>query len=83
MSYLFYGGGSDLVAKPPTLATPWTAASQAPLPMGLSRQESWSGLPFPSPMCFMHSINSLYMSVQVSQFIPWFSKSVCLFPLRK
>ena len=30
-------------------ATPWTAAHQAPLPMGLSRQEYWSGLPFPSP----------------------------------
>ena len=28
---------------------PWTAASQAPLPMGLSRQEYWSGLSFPSP----------------------------------
>ena len=31
------------------LATPWTAAYQAPLPMGFSRQEYWSGLPFPSP----------------------------------
>ena len=30
-------------------ATPWTAASQAPLSMGFSRQEYWSGLPFPSP----------------------------------
>ena len=30
-------------------ATPWTAAHQAPLSMGLSRQEYWSGLPFPSP----------------------------------
>ena len=30
--------------------TPWTAAYQAPPPMGLSRQEYWSGLPFPSPM---------------------------------
>ena len=28
-------------------ATPWTVASQAPLPMGLSRQEHWSGLPCP------------------------------------
>ena len=28
---------------------PWTVASQAPLPMGFSRQEYWSGLPFPSP----------------------------------
>ena len=30
-------------------ATPWTVACQAPLSMGFSRQESWSGLPFPSP----------------------------------
>ena len=31
-------------------ATPWTAAHQASPSMGLSRQEHWSGLPFPSPM---------------------------------
>ena len=31
-------------------ATPWTAAYQAPPPLGFSRQEHWSGLPFPSPM---------------------------------
>ena len=30
-------------------ATPRTVASQAPLSMGFSRQEYWSGLPFPSP----------------------------------
>ena len=30
--------------------TPWTVAYQAPLPMGFSRQEYWSGLPFPSPV---------------------------------
>ena len=30
-------------------ATPWTIVHQAPLSMGFSRQESWSGLPFPSP----------------------------------
>ena len=30
-------------------ATPWTVAYQAPLSMGFSRQERWSGLPFPSP----------------------------------
>ena len=29
--------------------TPWTVAHQAPLPMGFSRQEYWSGEPFPSP----------------------------------
>ena len=31
------------------LATPWTVACQVPPSMGFSRQESWSGLPFPSP----------------------------------
>ena len=30
-------------------AKPWTAAHQAPLSMGSSRQEYWSGLPYPSP----------------------------------
>ena len=30
-------------------ATPWTVALQAPLSMGFSKQEYWSGLPFPSP----------------------------------
>ena len=29
--------------------TPWTAAYRAPPSMGFSRQEYWSGLPFPSP----------------------------------
>ena len=31
-------------------ATPETAAHQAPLSMGFSRQEYWSGLPFPTPV---------------------------------
>ena len=30
------------------LATPWTAAHQAPPSMGFARQESWSGVPLPS-----------------------------------
>ena len=30
-------------------ATPWTLAHQTPPSMGFSRQEYWSGLPFPSP----------------------------------
>ena len=34
----------------PTLCDPWTAAYQASLSMEFSRQEHWSGLPFPSPM---------------------------------
>ena len=40
---------SSVVQSCPTLATPWTVARQAPLSMGFSRQEYWSGLPFPSP----------------------------------
>ena len=31
------------------LVTPWTAAHQAPLSMGFSRQEHWSGVPLPYP----------------------------------
>ena len=31
------------------LATPWTAARQAPPSLGFSRQEHWSGVPLPSP----------------------------------
>jgi len=38
--------------------TPWTAACQAPLSMDFSRQEYWSGLPFPSP-----SVNYFYCQV--------------------
>ena len=44
------GGGAGSATKScPTLATPWSIACQAPLFMGFSRQEFWSGLPFPSP----------------------------------
>ena len=32
-----------------TLSTPWTAAHQAPLSMGFSRQEYWSGVPLLKP----------------------------------
>ena len=38
-----------LLSRNRLLATPWTAAHQAPLPMGFSRQGYWSSLPFLSP----------------------------------
>ena len=42
--------GVGLVTKScPTLETPWTVAHQTHLSMGFSRQEYWSGLPFPPP----------------------------------
>ena len=37
-----------LLSRVQLLATPWTAAHQAPPSMGVSRQEYWSGLPVPS-----------------------------------
>ena len=59
------------------LATPWTAAYQAPPSMGFSRQEYWSGVPLPSPVGnesreaqihdFVHNIPLAYN--------PMFSKS--------
>ena len=39
-----------LLSRVRLLATPWTAAHQAPPSMGFSRQEYWSGVPLPSPM---------------------------------
>ena len=42
------------------LATPWTAAHQAPPSMGFSRQEHWSGVPWPSPC---HCIQFVFVSV--------------------
>ena len=38
-----------LLSRVRLFGTPWTVAYQAPLSMGFSRQEHWSGLPFPSP----------------------------------
>ena len=40
---------SEVVQSCPTLCDPWTVAHQASPSMGFSRQEYWSGLPFPSP----------------------------------
>ena len=44
-----YGSDGLVLKSCPTLATPWTVACQTPLSIGFSRQEYWSGLPFPSP----------------------------------
>ena len=38
-------------------ATPWTAAHKAPLSMGFSRQEYWSGVPLPSPQMRPETLN--------------------------
>ena len=38
-----------LLSRVQLFATPWTVTHQAPPSMGFSRQEYWSGLPFPTP----------------------------------
>ena len=38
-----------MLSRVQLFATPWTVAHQAPPSMEFSRQEYWSGLPFPSP----------------------------------
>ena len=47
------------------LATQWTAAHQAPPSMGFSRQEYWSGVPLPFPVCMLHGL--------IYRFFPWTS----------
>ena len=47
-----------LLSRVRLLATPWTAAHQAPLTMGFSRQKHWSGVPLPSPKECMNGSNS-------------------------
>ena len=42
--------GGLITKSYPTLATPWTVAHQAPLSMGFSRQEYWSGFPSPGDL---------------------------------
>ena len=44
----------------PLLATSWTAAHQAPLSMGFSRQEYWSEVPLPS-----HVLNSICTQIKI------------------
>ena len=42
-------GSGKLLSRVRLFATPWTVAYKLPPSMGFSRQEYWSGLPFPSP----------------------------------
>ena len=46
---LLFESESEVAQSCLTLYDPWTVAHQAPPSMGFSRQEYWSGLPFPSP----------------------------------
>ena len=52
---LYHDGGGLVTKSCPTLVTLWTAVHQALLSMGISRQDYWGGLPFPSPGDFPYS----------------------------
>ena len=54
-----------------TLQPPWTVACHAPLSMGFSRQEYWSGLPFPSPLLYIY-INQWQIYLRVKTSWSWF-----------
>ena len=49
MSYKISCMHAQLLSHVQLFASPWTVAHQASLSMGFSRQQDWSGLPFPSP----------------------------------
>ena len=62
------------------LATPWTAAYQAPPSIGFSRQEYWSGLPLPSPLSYLSLFSQLEMLfLQLLQI----ANSHCIWYIRK
>ena len=60
------------------LATPWSAAYQAPPPMGFSRQEYWSGVPLLSPSLTYNNTFFKYLNFtskwQYSIYCMWVSK---------
>ena len=63
LTILYTGGRGGIVTKScQTLVTPWTVACRAPLSVGISRQEYWSGLPFPSPGDLLIPVIELEMS---------------------
>ena len=50
-------GESEVLSGVQLLATPWTAAYQAPPSMGFSRQEYWSEVPLPPPEVTLYNCN--------------------------
>ena len=59
------------------LATPWTAAYQAPPPMGFSRQEYWSGVPLPSPT----NLDSILKSKDITLLTKVHTAKAMVFPV--
>ena len=53
-----------LLSRVQLFATPWTVAYQAPPSMGFSRQEYWSGLPFPEDLIKSLNLNSIGVEIR-------------------
>ena len=73
-----------LLSRVRLLATPWTAAYEAPPSMGFSRQEYWSGLPLPAPFWVLRVLYILWLLIlyQICDFqtfspILWFAFLLC------
>ena len=62
---------SEVTESCPTLNDPWAGAYQAPLSMGFSRQEYWSGVPSPSPQGTMR--RSTFFQWQGTHFLNFLS----------
>ena len=60
------------------LATPWTAAFQAPPSMGFSRQEHWSGVTLPSPKLTLKPIYTSKRRFSVSNSLLYFGLKQCI-----
>ena len=65
-------------------ATPWTAAYQAPLSMGVSRQEYWSGWPVPSPPINERLLKYIHSAFEqlLSAWFFWVLPHICVIGLK-
>ena len=59
------------------LATPWTAAYQAPPSMGFSRQEYWSGVPLPSPILYSRAYQLFSHQDTLANDFPTTAENTC------
>ena len=67
--YIYYGlplyylihQCAELLSYVQLFATPWTIAHQPPPSMGFSRQEYWSGLPFPSSQFINNEVYTVHL----------------------
>ena len=66
---------SEVAQSYQTLATPWTAAYQAPPSMGFSRQKYWSGVPLPSPDTLLDLVRPRSMDKLLFPFMDFMNKA--------